>query len=52
MFKYDSVHGNYRGFVESAPGELIVDGHHIQSYSEKFVTASLSRILKNEALNA
>lgn len=35
MFKYDSVHGPYRGFVETGEGELIVDGHRIQSFSEK-----------------
>ena len=40
MFKYDTTHGIYRGHVESAPGELIVDGHHIQSFSEKCAALS------------
>lgn len=35
MFKYDTTHGPYKGHVESAPGALIVDGHNIQSFSEK-----------------
>lgn len=35
MFKYDTTHGPYKGHVESGTGELIVDGHHIQSFSEK-----------------
>ena len=35
MFKYDTTHGIYKGFVESDTGKLIVDGHHIQSFSEK-----------------
>ena len=37
MFKYDTTHGPYKGHVESAPGALIVDGHNIQSFSEKCV---------------
>ena len=36
MFKYDTTHGPYKGHVESAPGALIVDGHNIQSFSEKY----------------
>jgi len=35
MFKYDTTHGPYKGHVESGKQALIVDGHHIQSYSEK-----------------
>lgn len=39
MFKYDTTHGPYKGHVESAPGALIVDGHNIQSFSEKYASS-------------
>jgi glyceraldehyde 3-phosphate dehydrogenase len=35
LFKYDSTHGAYKGDVSTGAGELIVDGHHIKTYSEK-----------------
>lgn len=35
MFKYDTTHGPYKGHVESSEGALVVDGHHIQAFSEK-----------------
>lgn len=39
LFKYDSVHGNFKGEVHSQKNTLIVDGQHIQFYSEKDPTA-------------
>lgn len=33
MFKYDTVHGRYPGKVEGTDEELIVNGHHIKSFS-------------------
>lgn len=35
LFKYDSVHGRFRGRVEAADGALIVDGRKIKVLSEK-----------------
>ena len=34
LFKYDSVHGNFKGKVQVIEGQLIVNGHAIQVYSE------------------
>lgn len=34
LFKYDSVHGNFKGSVNVGDGLLIVNGHRIQVYSE------------------
>ena len=35
LLKYDSVHGNYPGTVESKDGNLVVDGVSIKVFSEK-----------------
>jgi glyceraldehyde 3-phosphate dehydrogenase len=35
MFKYDSVHGRFKGKVESRDGKLVVDGHSITVYQER-----------------
>lgn len=35
MFKYDSTHGRYKGEVQAVDGKLVVDGHHIQVFSER-----------------
>ena len=35
MFKYDSVHGRYKGSVALEDGKLIIDGHKITVYGEK-----------------
>ena len=32
MFKYDSVHGRFRGSVETRDDKLIVNGHAITVY--------------------
>jgi len=35
MFKYDSVHGRFKGTVEAKDGKLIVDGHPITVYDKR-----------------
>ncbi|KAI4522019.1 glyceraldehyde-3-phosphate dehydrogenase [Schizophyllum commune] len=35
MFKYDTVHGRYKGTVEVKDGKLVVDGHAITVFAEK-----------------
>lgn len=35
MFKYDSTHGRYKGEVSQEDGKLVVDGHHIQVFTER-----------------
>ena len=35
MFKYDSVHGRYKGTVEAKDGKLYVEGKAITVFSEK-----------------
>ncbi|MCL6375725.1 type I glyceraldehyde-3-phosphate dehydrogenase, partial [Pectobacterium atrosepticum] len=35
MFKYDSVHGVFKGTVESKDGKLVVNGMHIAVFNEK-----------------
>jgi glyceraldehyde 3-phosphate dehydrogenase len=35
MFKYDSVHGRYKGSVEVKDGNLVVDGKTIKVFAEK-----------------
>jgi len=35
LFKYDSIHGRYKGSVESNDSHLIIDGISIQSFTEK-----------------
>lgn len=35
MFKYDSVHGRFRGSVETKDGKFIVNGHAITVYQER-----------------
>jgi glyceraldehyde 3-phosphate dehydrogenase len=35
MFKYDSVHGRYKGTVEAKDGKLIIDGKSITVFAEK-----------------
>ncbi|WP_448588616.1 type I glyceraldehyde-3-phosphate dehydrogenase [Thermocrinis sp.] len=35
LFKYDSVHGVFKGTVEARDGELIIDGKSIRVFSEK-----------------
>ena len=35
MFKYDTVHGRFKGSVSTEGGKLIVDGHHITVFAEK-----------------
>lgn len=34
LFKYDSVHGNFKGTVKITDGMLVVNGHSIHVYSE------------------
>ena len=35
LFKYDSVHGGYKGMIESDDNNLIIDNHKIKIFSEK-----------------
>ena len=35
MFKYDSVHGRFKGTVEAKDGKLIVNGHPIIVYDKR-----------------
>jgi glyceraldehyde 3-phosphate dehydrogenase len=35
MFKYDSVHGRFRGEVEVRDGHLVVNGHSITVFQER-----------------
>eukprot|EP01059_Diplonema_ambulator_P031881 TRINITY_DN5_c0_g1_i3.p2 TRINITY_DN5_c0_g1~~TRINITY_DN5_c0_g1_i3.p2 ORF type:complete len:334 (+),score=155.93 TRINITY_DN5_c0_g1_i3:62-1063(+) len=35
MFKYDSVHGRYKGSVEAKNGQLVIDGTAITVFSKK-----------------
>ncbi|KAI8978145.1 glyceraldehyde-3-phosphate dehydrogenase 3 [Pilobolus umbonatus] len=35
MFKYDSVHGRFKGSVEAKDGKLVVNGTEIDVYSER-----------------
>jgi glyceraldehyde 3-phosphate dehydrogenase len=35
MFKYDTVHGRFRGTVETKDNKLIVNGHPITVYQER-----------------
>ncbi|XP_022101615.1 glyceraldehyde-3-phosphate dehydrogenase-like [Acanthaster planci] len=35
MFKYDSTHGMFEGSVEFDGGDIVVNGKHIKTYSEK-----------------
>ena len=35
MFKYDSTHGRFKGEVKEEGGKLVVNGHHIQVFSER-----------------
>ncbi|KAI0063323.1 glyceraldehyde 3-phosphate dehydrogenase [Artomyces pyxidatus] len=35
MFKYDSVHGRFKGTVESKDGKLVVNGHPIHIFNER-----------------
>ncbi|KIK55308.1 hypothetical protein GYMLUDRAFT_76550 [Collybiopsis luxurians FD-317 M1] len=39
MFKYDSVHGRFKGSVEAKDGKLIVDGKTITVFGEKDAAA-------------
>lgn len=35
MFKYDSVHGRYKGDVHTKSGKLFIDGKEIAVYGER-----------------
>ena len=35
MFKFDSVHGRFKGEVAAVNGKLVVDGHQISVFAEK-----------------
>lgn len=35
MFKYDSVHGRFKGSIEAKDGKLIVEGKPIHIFAEK-----------------
>ncbi|MDL2206217.1 type I glyceraldehyde-3-phosphate dehydrogenase, partial [Eubacteriales bacterium OttesenSCG-928-N13] len=35
MFKYDTVHGQFKGDVKVEDGKLVINGEHIKTFSEK-----------------
>jgi glyceraldehyde 3-phosphate dehydrogenase len=35
MFTYDTVHGRFKGTVETKDGKLIINGHPITVYQER-----------------
>jgi glyceraldehyde 3-phosphate dehydrogenase len=35
LFKYDSTYGRYPGEVSAGDNEIVIDGHHVRSFSEK-----------------
>jgi glyceraldehyde 3-phosphate dehydrogenase len=35
MFKYDSVHGRFKGTVEAKDGKLIINGKSVDVYAER-----------------
>jgi len=35
MFKYDSVHGRFKGTVEAKDGKLVINGTPVTVYAEK-----------------
>jgi glyceraldehyde 3-phosphate dehydrogenase len=35
MFKYDTVHGRFKGEVEARNGKLVVNGHEITVFQER-----------------
>ncbi|KAI9455303.1 glyceraldehyde 3-phosphate dehydrogenase [Russula earlei] len=35
MFKFDSVHGRFKGSIEAKDGKLVVNGHHITVYQAR-----------------
>lgn len=35
MFKYDSVHGRFKGTIEAKDGKLIVNGQAVAVYAER-----------------
>lgn len=39
MFKYDSVHGRFKGSVEISEGKLVIDGKSITVFGEKDAAA-------------
>ena len=39
MFKYDTVHGRFKGKVETKDGKLVVDGHTVTVFQERDPTS-------------
>lgn len=39
MFKYDTVHGRFKGSVAIQDGKFVVDGHKITVFAEKDAAA-------------
>lgn len=35
MFKYDSVHGRFKGTVEAKDGKLVINGKAVTVYAER-----------------
>lgn len=35
MFKFDTVHGRFKGTVAAEDGKLVIDGHHVTVFAEK-----------------
>jgi len=35
MFKYDSVHGRFKGTIETKDGKLVINGKAIHVYAER-----------------
>lgn len=39
MFKYDSIHGRFKGSVEAKDNKLVINGHSIRVFQERDPTA-------------
>lgn len=35
MFKYDSVHGRFKGHIEAKNGDLVINGKVVKVFNEK-----------------
>lgn len=43
MFKYDTVHGNFKGDIHTANGKLVINGQEIAVFAEKVEMTTLFR---------
>ena len=52
MFKYDTVHGNFKGDIHTANGKLVINGQEIAVFAEKVQITSKSDGALSDILNA